>query len=163
MRSKPDSNANSDGYADANTNIYSASYGDSYPNRTSNCDAYAYSNAHPHNGTFSDTNSHTVSTWMRSKPDANADCDPNSNAAALLAYADSDRCSNSHSNANTQGSITEQKGGTGSTNWPRGSQPSFSMDLIDNGTAGIFELFSIHLSNGYSAGGILTSGDIQIH
>jgi hypothetical protein len=35
------------------------------------------------------------------------------------------------------------------------------MDVIDNGTAGTFDFFSIHLSNGYSVTDNLTSGDIQ--
>jgi hypothetical protein len=35
-------------------------------------------------------------------------------------------------------------------------------ECTDNGTPGTFDTFSIQLSNGYSAGGTLTSGDIEI-
>jgi len=40
---------------------------------------------------------------------------------------------------------------------------SFTVDVTDNGTPGTNDIFSIHLSNGYSASGNLDSGDIQIH
>jgi hypothetical protein len=36
------------------------------------------------------------------------------------------------------------------------------MDVIDNGTVGTFDTFSIHLSTGYFNGGTLTSGDLRI-
>ena len=39
----------------------------------------------------------------------------------------------------------------------------FTVDATDNGFPGNNDVFSIHLSNGYSASGTLTSGDIQIH
>jgi hypothetical protein len=35
--------------------------------------------------------------------------------------------------------------------------------VTDNGTPGNNDFFSISLSNGYSASGNLTTGDIQIH
>ena len=40
---------------------------------------------------------------------------------------------------------------------------TFSVDVIDNGQPGTNDFFSIHVSNGYSASGFLTSGDIAIH
>ena len=40
---------------------------------------------------------------------------------------------------------------------------SFTCDAIDNGYPGTLDYFSIHFSNGYSASGNLTSGDITIH
>ena len=40
---------------------------------------------------------------------------------------------------------------------------SFSCDVTDNGYPGTLDFFSIHLSNGYSASGNPTSGDITIH
>ena len=40
---------------------------------------------------------------------------------------------------------------------------SFTVDVTDNGVPGTNDIFSVHLSNGYSASGNLTSGDIQIH
>ena len=40
---------------------------------------------------------------------------------------------------------------------------SFTCDVADNGYPGTNDLFSIHLSNGYSAGGNVTGGDISIH
>lgn len=39
---------------------------------------------------------------------------------------------------------------------------SFTVDVTDNGTPGTADTFSIHLSNGYSAMGTLTGGDIVI-
>ena len=46
-----------------------------------------------------------------------------------------------------------------------GANVSFTVDVTDNGYPGplVFDFFSIHLSNGYSASGNLTSGDITIH
>ena len=38
---------------------------------------------------------------------------------------------------------------------------SFTLDVVDNGQSG--DYFSISLSNGYSASGFLTSGNITIH
>jgi hypothetical protein len=40
---------------------------------------------------------------------------------------------------------------------------SFSVDVIDNGDPGTNDFFSIQVSNGYSASGFLTSGNISIH
>ena len=41
---------------------------------------------------------------------------------------------------------------------------SFSVDVTDNGTPGTNnDFFSIHVSNGYSARGFLSSGEISIH
>ena len=40
---------------------------------------------------------------------------------------------------------------------------SFTLDVDDNGNTGTFDVFSIHFSNGYSASGNLTSGNITIH
>jgi hypothetical protein len=40
---------------------------------------------------------------------------------------------------------------------------SFSVDVTDNGDPGTNDFFSLHVSNGYSASGFLTSGGIQIH
>jgi hypothetical protein len=43
-----------------------------------------------------------------------------------------------------------------------GSKVSFSVSAVDNSPDGSSDTFSISLSNGYSAGGTLTSGDIKI-
>lgn len=43
-----------------------------------------------------------------------------------------------------------------------GSKVNFSITVQDNGPDGSTDTFSISLSNGYSAGGTLTSGDIKI-
>jgi hypothetical protein len=40
---------------------------------------------------------------------------------------------------------------------------SFTVDVTDNGYPGINDIFSIHLSNGYSASGNVVSGDISIN
>ncbi len=40
---------------------------------------------------------------------------------------------------------------------------SFSVDVTDNGDPGTNDFFSIQVSNGYSASGFLTSGNISIH
>ena len=40
---------------------------------------------------------------------------------------------------------------------------TFTVDATDNGYPGTNDFFSIHLSNGYSASGSPTSGDITIH
>ena len=40
---------------------------------------------------------------------------------------------------------------------------SFTVDVTDNGQPGTNDFFSIHFSNGYSASGFLTSGNISIH
>jgi len=40
---------------------------------------------------------------------------------------------------------------------------SFTVDVTDNGDPGNNDFFSIHVSNGYSASGFLTSGNISIH
>jgi hypothetical protein len=37
------------------------------------------------------------------------------------------------------------------------------VDVIDNGDPGTNDFFSIQVSNGYSASGFLTSGNISIH
>ena len=51
--------------------------------------------------------------------------------------------------------------GTGKAN---GKKVSFSIDVTDNGDPGTpNDTFSIQLSNGYSASGNLTSGNITIH
>ena len=44
-----------------------------------------------------------------------------------------------------------------------GANVTFTVDATDNGYPGAEDFFSIHLSNGYSASGNLTSGDITIH
>jgi hypothetical protein len=51
---------------------------------------------------------------------------------------------------------------TGTAKLTRKSQVTFFVDVIDNGTPGTFDSFSIQVSNGYSAGGTLSSGDISI-
>jgi hypothetical protein len=40
---------------------------------------------------------------------------------------------------------------------------SFTLDVTDNGFPGTNDLFSLHLSNGYSASGNVVSGDISIN
>ena len=40
---------------------------------------------------------------------------------------------------------------------------SFTLDVTDNGNPGTNDFFSVHFSNGYSASGFLTSGNISIH
>jgi hypothetical protein len=50
--------------------------------------------------------------------------------------------------------------GTGKIGKKKGS---FSLDVTDNGEPGTNDFFSLSLSNGYSASGFLTSGNIQIH
>jgi hypothetical protein len=40
---------------------------------------------------------------------------------------------------------------------------NFTLDVTDNGSPGTNDFFSLHLSNGYSASGNLTGGDIFIH
>jgi hypothetical protein len=39
----------------------------------------------------------------------------------------------------------------------------YSIDVTDNGEPGTADLFGLTLSNGYSAGGVLLGGDIQLH
>jgi acetyltransferase-like isoleucine patch superfamily enzyme len=43
-----------------------------------------------------------------------------------------------------------------------GSRVTYSVNVSDNSSDGSSDTFTISLSNGYSAGGTLTSGDIQI-
>ena len=43
-----------------------------------------------------------------------------------------------------------------------GTRVTYSVSVTDNGTGGRLDTFSINLSNGYSASGTLTSGNIQI-
>jgi hypothetical protein len=52
---------------------------------------------------------------------------------------------------------------TGTAKLTRTSQISFFVDVTDNGMPGTLDTFSIQLSNGYTAHGTLTSGDLQIH
>ena len=40
---------------------------------------------------------------------------------------------------------------------------SFTVDVTDNGEPGTNDFFSLHVSNGYSASGFLTSGNISLH
>jgi len=40
---------------------------------------------------------------------------------------------------------------------------SFTVDVTDNGEPGTLDTFSIQVSNGYSASGNLTDGNITIH
>jgi hypothetical protein len=42
-------------------------------------------------------------------------------------------------------------------------QRGFTADVIDNGYPGNNDLFSIHLSNGYSASGNVVTGDLSVH
>ena len=51
---------------------------------------------------------------------------------------------------------------TGTAKLSKKSTVSFTVNVTDNGTPGTFDTFSIQLSNGYSAGGTLTSGDVEI-
>jgi hypothetical protein len=44
-----------------------------------------------------------------------------------------------------------------------GTRVSFDVSVTDNGSPGTSDTISISLSNGYSAGGTLTSGDIRIY
>jgi Galactose oxidase, central domain/Kelch motif len=44
-----------------------------------------------------------------------------------------------------------------------GTRVTFDVSVTDNGEPGILDTISITLSNGYSAGGTLTSGDIRIY
>jgi len=43
-----------------------------------------------------------------------------------------------------------------------GTRVTYSVSVTDNGSDGSLDTFSITLSNGYSASGTLTSGNIQI-
>jgi hypothetical protein len=52
---------------------------------------------------------------------------------------------------------------TGTAKLSKKNQLSFTVDVIDNGSPGTNDFFSIQVSNGYSASGNLTSGDISIH
>jgi hypothetical protein len=40
---------------------------------------------------------------------------------------------------------------------------TFTLDVTDNGDPGTNDFFSVHFSNGYSASGYLTSGNLSIH
>ena len=40
---------------------------------------------------------------------------------------------------------------------------TFTVDVTDNGDPGTNDFFSLNVSNGYSASGFLTSGNITIH
>jgi hypothetical protein len=44
-----------------------------------------------------------------------------------------------------------------------GSKVRFNVSVMDNSGDGSSDTFSLSLSNGYSASGTLTSGDIRIH
>ena len=44
-----------------------------------------------------------------------------------------------------------------------GTRVTFDVSVTDNGEPGRLDTISITLSNGYSAGGTLTSGDIRIY
>lgn len=44
-----------------------------------------------------------------------------------------------------------------------GTKVTFTVDVIDNGDPGTNDFFSVHFSNGYSASGFLTSGNLSIH
>jgi hypothetical protein len=50
--------------------------------------------------------------------------------------------------------------GTGTNN---GHTVDFTVEVIDNGEAGSTDVFSITLSDGYTAGGTLVRGNIQVH
>jgi len=52
---------------------------------------------------------------------------------------------------------------TGTAKVGRRSQLSYTVDATDNGPTGTLDTFSIQVSNGYTAGGNLTSGDNSIH
>jgi hypothetical protein len=52
---------------------------------------------------------------------------------------------------------------TGTARLTRTSQISFFVDVTDDPTPGTVDSFSIQTGNGYTAGGTLTSGDLQIH
>jgi CSLREA domain-containing protein len=52
---------------------------------------------------------------------------------------------------------------TGIAKVGRRSQLSYTVDATDNGPTGTLDTFSIQVSNGYTAGGNLTSGDNSIH
>jgi hypothetical protein len=49
------------------------------------------------------------------------------------------------------------------TSVARAQNVTFTVNVVDNGVPGTSDTFSISVSNGYSAGGNLTSGDILIH
>jgi len=51
---------------------------------------------------------------------------------------------------------------SGSAQLGDGTKVTYNVSVTDNGSGGSSDTFSIHLSNGYSASGTLTSGDIQI-
>jgi hypothetical protein len=44
-----------------------------------------------------------------------------------------------------------------------GAKVSYGVGVTDNGEPGTSDTISISLSNGYSVGGTLTSGDIRIY
>ena len=50
----------------------------------------------------------------------------------------------------------------GSAKLTKKSKISFSVDVTDNGMPGTLDTFSIHVSNGYSASGNLTSGNLDV-
>ncbi len=52
---------------------------------------------------------------------------------------------------------------TGTAKLSKKSRLSFTVDATDNGTPGTLDTFSIQVSNGYTAGGNLTSGDISVY
>jgi len=52
---------------------------------------------------------------------------------------------------------------TGTAKLGRKNKPTFTVDVDDLGPMGMNDQFSIQLSTGYSAGGVLTSGDITVH
>jgi hypothetical protein len=51
---------------------------------------------------------------------------------------------------------------TGTARLGDGTRVSYSVSVVDNTSDGSTDTFSISLSNGYSANGTLTSGDIKI-
>jgi expansin (peptidoglycan-binding protein) len=51
---------------------------------------------------------------------------------------------------------------SGNTRLSDGTKVTYSLSVTDNGSDGSSDTFTISLSNGYSAGGTLTSGNIQI-
>jgi hypothetical protein len=52
---------------------------------------------------------------------------------------------------------------TGSANTGPNTRVTFTVNVNDNGDPGSRDTFALMLSNGYSASGNLTSGNIQIH
>ena len=90
----------------------------SEPDSNANSDAYGYPKSYPNAWDSPNTDTNSVWTWLRSKPNSypnferNSDADTHSNSCAFFTYTDAD----SYPNANNPQAATTGLKNTSSTN-----------------------------------------------